>query len=84
MMVFIAHDLAFPGTRLSAIPAVRKNGAKVEIWVDPAHAVSLKQVFTLSSTSTYVCQYSNFQFNPSLPRDAFTFKTNGQTVYRTQ
>jgi outer membrane lipoprotein-sorting protein len=65
-------------------PAVRKNVAKVEIWVDPAHAVSLKQVFTLSSTSTYVCQYSNFQFNPSLPRDAFTFKTNGQTVYRTQ
>ncbi len=63
---------------------VRKNLSKVEIWLDPDHAVSLKQVFTLSSTSTYVCTYSNFKFNQSLPPDAFTFKTNGQTVERTQ
>jgi outer membrane lipoprotein-sorting protein len=65
-------------------PEMRKNLAKVDIWLDADHAVSLKQVFTLSSTSTYVCHYSNFKFNQSLPRDAFTFKTNGQTVYRTQ
>ena len=65
-------------------PEVRKNLSKVDIWLDPEHAVSLKQVFTLSSTSTYVCHYSNFKFNQSLPRDAFTFKTNSQTVTRTQ
>ncbi|HEY1901410.1 MAG TPA: hypothetical protein VGG56_03205 [Terracidiphilus sp.] len=65
-------------------PEVRKNVAKVDIWLDTDHAVSLKQVFTLSGTSTYVCKYSNFKFNASLPRDAFTFKTNRQTVNRTQ
>jgi outer membrane lipoprotein-sorting protein len=65
-------------------PEVRKNVVKVAIWLDPDHAVSLKQEFTLSSTSTYVCKYSNFTFNKSLHNDALTFKTNGQTVSRTQ
>jgi len=65
-------------------PDVRKNLSKVNIWLDADHAVSLKQVLTFSSTSTYVAQYSNFKFNPSLTGDAFSFKTNGQTVYRTQ
>jgi outer membrane lipoprotein-sorting protein len=65
-------------------PEVRKNVSKVDIWLDPDHAVSLKQVFTLSGTSTYVCHYSNFKFNPSLPGDAFRFKTNHQTVEQTQ
>jgi outer membrane lipoprotein-sorting protein len=63
---------------------MRKNLTKVDIWLDPDHAVSLKQVFTLSSTSTYVAKYSNFTFNQSLGNDAFTFKTNGKTVERTQ
>ena len=65
-------------------PEVRKNLAKVTIWVDPERAVSLKQIFTLSATSTYVCQYSNFKFNEKLPGNAFTFKTDRQTTYRTQ
>jgi outer membrane lipoprotein-sorting protein len=65
-------------------PEMRKKLTKVEIWLDVDHAVSLKQVFTLSSTSTYVGHYSNFKFNESLPRDAFTFKTNRQTVYQKQ
>ena len=65
-------------------PDVRKNISRVTIWADPDHAVSYKQVFILSSTSSYVCTYSNFKFNQALPADAFTFKTNGQTVQRTQ
>jgi outer membrane lipoprotein-sorting protein len=65
-------------------PEVRKNISKVTIWVDPDHAVNYKQVFVLSSTSSYVCTYSNFKFNQALPGDAFAFKTNGQTVQRTQ
>jgi outer membrane lipoprotein-sorting protein len=63
---------------------VRRNLSKVVIWVDADHAVSLKQVFTLSATSTYTCRYSNFKFNASLPGDAFTFRTDHQTVERTQ
>ena len=65
-------------------PEVRKNITKVNIWVDPEHAVSLKQVFTFSGTSSYVCKYSNFKFNIKLPGDAFTFKTDKNTVKRTQ
>jgi outer membrane lipoprotein-sorting protein len=63
---------------------IRKNVSKVTIWLDPDRAVSLKQVFSLSATSSYVCHYSNFKFNGSLPPEAFTFKTDNKTVFRTQ
>jgi outer membrane lipoprotein-sorting protein len=65
-------------------PEFRKNVSKVTIWVDPDRAVSLKQVFILSSTSTYVGHYSNFKMNQSLPSDAFKFKTDSKTTYQTQ
>jgi outer membrane lipoprotein-sorting protein len=55
-------------------PDIRKNLSKVTIWVDPDRAVSLKQVFTLSATSSKVGLYSNFKLNQSLPGDAFTLK----------
>jgi outer membrane lipoprotein-sorting protein len=55
-------------------PDVRKNLAKVTIWVDPDRAISLKQIFTLNATSSKVCFYKNFKLNKSLPGDAFTFK----------
>ncbi len=59
-------------------PEVRKNLPKVTIWVDPDHAVSMKQVFTLSPTSSKVCLYSNFNLNGSLPAGAFTFQAETQ------
>ena len=65
-------------------PSVRKNLQKVTIWVDPERAVSMKQIFTTSATSSYVATYKDFKFNSSLPGDAFTFKTNHDTIYKTQ
>jgi len=65
-------------------PAVRKTFSKVNIWVDTDRAVSIKQVFTLSATSTWVCKYSNFRINESLPKDAFSFKTDRKTTYQNQ
>lgn len=65
-------------------PDVRKNLSKVTIWIDPDHAVSMKQIFTTSPTSSYVATYRNFKLNSSLPGDAFTFKTNHGTTYKTQ
>ena len=59
-------------------PDVRKNLPRVTIWIDPDRAVSLKQVFTLSPTSSKVCLYSNFKLNGSLPADAFTFQSELQ------
>jgi fructan beta-fructosidase len=63
---------------------VRKLLPRLTIWVDPDHAVSLKQIFALGPTNSYVALYSNFKFNLSLPEDAFTFKTDRNTVQRTQ
>ena len=65
-------------------PDVRKNVSKVTIWIDPEHAVSLKQIFTISATSSYVATYKNFKFNSSLPSDAFTFKTDRKTTFHAQ
>lgn len=59
-------------------PDVRKNLSKVTIWVDPDRAVSLKQIFTLSPTSSKVCLYSNFKLNGSIPSDAFNFQSEIQ------
>jgi hypothetical protein len=55
---------------------VRKNLSKVTIWIDPDRAVSLKQVFTISPTSSKVCMYSNFKLNTPVPAEAFTFKAD--------
>jgi outer membrane lipoprotein-sorting protein len=55
-------------------PEVKKNLPKVTIWVDADRAVSLKQVLTLSATSSKTCLYSNFKLNKKLPDEAFTFK----------
>jgi outer membrane lipoprotein-sorting protein len=65
-------------------PELRKNLAKVTIWIDPDRAVSLKQIFTLSGTSSRVCLYSNFKMNEGVPSDAFKFKTDSKTEFRTQ
>ena len=65
-------------------PELRKNLPKVTIWIDPDRAVSLKQVFTLSGTNSRVCFYSNFKMNQGVPSDAFKFKTDSKTAYRTQ
>jgi outer membrane lipoprotein-sorting protein len=66
-------------------PEVRKNLSKVTIWVDPDRAVSLKQVLNFGSSNTRISLYSNIKVNQkSIPGDAFTFKTDRQTQYRTQ
>jgi outer membrane lipoprotein-sorting protein len=60
---------------------VRKNIPKVTIWLDTERAVSLKQVFEEGPGQYRVCFYFNFKTNQPLPADAFTLKTDKQTVY---
>jgi outer membrane lipoprotein-sorting protein len=62
-------------------PDVRKLLPKVTIWVDPARAVSLKQVFDEGQGLSRSCYYSNIKLNPTLPDSDFTFKTDSQTQY---
>jgi outer membrane lipoprotein-sorting protein len=61
-------------------PEVRKNVAKVTVWLDPDRAVSLRQRFD-QRNSYRICTYSNFKINQPLPKDAFSFKTDPNPTY---
>jgi len=52
---------------------VRENLPKVTIWLDTAHAVSLKQVFDEKDGTTRTCHYTNIRVNQALPGGAFSF-----------
>lgn len=60
-------------------PAVRKNIAKLTVWVDPLRAVSLKQLVTISPTEYKVCVYFNIKTNKPLPHNAFSLGTDKHT-----
>ena len=62
-------------------PAVRRTVPKVTLWMDLDRGVSLKQVFDEGAGQSRVCTYTNFRMNEKLPADAFTIKTNKQTVF---
>jgi outer membrane lipoprotein-sorting protein len=62
-------------------PEIRKNLPKVTVWVDPERGVSLKQIFDEGPGQYRVSVYFNIKVNQPLPNDAFTLKTNKQTVY---
>ncbi len=65
-------------------PTVRRNVAKITLWMDLDRGVSLKQRFDEDPSHYRVCTYSNFQMNKGVPKDAFTFKTNKQTTVGSQ
>lgn len=62
-------------------PEVLKYFPKITIWIDPARAVNLKQVFDEGQGQTRTATYTNIKLNQSLPSDAFTFKTDKNTQY---
>ncbi len=65
-------------------PAVRRNVAKITLWMDLDRGVSLKQRFDEDPSHYRTCTYANFQMNKGVPKDAFTFKTNKQTTVSSQ
>jgi outer membrane lipoprotein-sorting protein len=62
-------------------PAVLRNLPKVTIWIDSERGVTLKQVFDEGPGQYRVCVYFNIKVNQSLPRNAFTLKTNKETQF---
>ena len=62
-------------------PAVLKLFPKVTIWVDPEHAVSVKQVFDEGQGQSRTCHYFNIKVNQSLPGDAFKLKSDSKTQF---
>jgi outer membrane lipoprotein-sorting protein len=65
-------------------PNVRRNVAKITLWMDLDLGVSRKQLFNEDPSHYRVCTYSNIRMNQSVPKDAFTFKTNKQTTVSNQ
>lgn len=65
-------------------PTVKKNLPKVILWMDTSRAVSLKQYFDEGHGQSRTCHYTNVKMNQPLPKDAFTFKTDGKTSYINQ
>jgi outer membrane lipoprotein-sorting protein len=65
-------------------PNVRQKLPKVILWMDLSRAVSVKQYFDEGNGQSRTCHYTNIKVNgPSLPKDAFTFKTDKKTTYTT-
>lgn len=62
-------------------PAVKKIVQKVTLWLDTSRAISLKQYFDEGPGQSRTCVYTNIKLNQSLPKDAFTFKTDSKTTY---
>jgi outer membrane lipoprotein-sorting protein len=55
-------------------PQVRKNIAKITIWIDPDRGVSLKQRFDESASVYRICTYTDIKVNVALPKNAFDLK----------
>ena len=59
-------------------PAVRKNIARVVIWVDPDRAISLKQTFYENSSEYRDCFYFNVKLNNRQDDSVYTIKPDGK------
>ena len=62
-------------------PAVKASVPKVILWLDTSRAISLKQYFDEGQGQSRTCHYTNIKVNQSLPKDAFSFKTDSKTTY---
>lgn len=58
----------------------RKNFSHITIWVDPARAVSLKQIFYTNSGDYRTATYSAIKVNGSLHKDQFAFRKDKNTT----
>jgi len=54
--------------------SVKKTFTKVTIWVDPARAVSLKQIFEQPSGDKRTALYTNIKYNVPVGKDTFDLK----------
>lgn len=58
----------------------RKNFSHITIWVDPARAVSLKQIFYTTSGNYRTASYSAIKVNGNVHKDQFAIKKDKNTT----
>ena len=61
-------------------PTARKNFTHITIWVDPARAVSLKQIFYTASGDYRTATYSAIKVNGNVHKDQFAIKKDKNTT----
>jgi outer membrane lipoprotein-sorting protein len=64
---------------VSKDPGVQSNVSHVTIWVDPARAVSLKQILFEPSGDTRTAYYTNIKYNKKVSASVFKIKTDSKT-----
>ena len=70
--------------KLELIPQsdrVRNIFAKIWLWIDPAHGISVQQQFFEPSGDYRLAKYSDVQLNQKIPDNVFKLKTSGDTKY---
>ena len=68
--------------KLELIPKadrVRGIFAKIWLWIDPAHGVSVQQQFFEPSGDYRLAKYSDLKINQKIPDSVFKLKTSGDT-----
>jgi outer membrane lipoprotein-sorting protein len=58
----------------------RKNFSHVTIWIDPARAVSLKQIFYTTTGNTRTAFYTSIKVNGNVHKDQFAIKKDKNTT----
>lgn len=61
-------------------PDSRKNFSHITIWVDPARAVSLKQIFYTPSGNYRTATYTNIKVNGNVHKDQYAIKKDKNTT----
>jgi outer membrane lipoprotein-sorting protein len=88
-----SFDVKFLGTemvedvnaaKLELVPKsdrVRNIFAKIWLWIDPAHGISVQQQFFEPSGDYRLAKYSNLKVNQKIPDTVFKLKTTGDTKF---
>jgi outer membrane lipoprotein-sorting protein len=63
---------------------VQNTFTHVNIWVDPARAISLKQIFFTPSGDLRTVTYSNIRYNQKIPEEVFHIKVAPGTTVQTK
>jgi outer membrane lipoprotein-sorting protein len=61
-------------------PETRKNFDTITIWVDPARAISLKQIFHTPTGNYRTATYSHIKLNGSIDKGKFAIKRDKNTT----
>jgi len=88
-----SYDVRYLGTetvsgvaasKLELIPKsvrLKNNIARILLWIDPTHGISVQQQFFEPSGDYRLAKYSDIKIDEKLPDNVFKLKTSGKTKF---